>query len=146
MRNTFIILLGLVSALLLGNCQEKSQDPAPALTGKRWMLEQVDGTPISVSSYSYDFDSFIQFSTQDQGVSGLAACSKFKGGFVVHTASQQLTFTQLTTTPGSCSDLNFATTYLAVLPQTQRYEIQGNKLLLYDATSATPRLVFQAAK
>ena len=146
MRNTFITLLGLASASLLGNCQEKSQDPAPALTGKRWMLEQVDSTPISVSSYSYDYDSFIQFSTQDQGVSGLAACSAFKGSFVVQAASQQITFTQLTTTRGSCSDLKFATTYLVALPQTQRYEIQGNKLLLYDAASATPRLVFQAAK
>jgi len=35
---------------------------------------------------------------------------------------------------------------LAALPQTQRYEIQGNKLLLYDVASATPRLIFQAAK
>ncbi len=146
MKNNFIALLGLGSTLLLGNCRQKSEDPAPALTGKRWMLEQVNGTPISVSSYSYDFASFIQFNAQDLSVSGLAACSTIKGGFALVADSQQLTFTQLTTTPGSCSDLNFATTYLAALPQTQRYEIQGNKLLLYDAAAATPRLVFQAAK
>ena len=146
MRNTFVTFLGLISTLLLGNCQKESLEPASTLTGKRWMLEQVDGIPISVSSYSYDYESFIQFNAQDQGVSGLAACSAFKGGFVVQATRQQLAFTQFTTTPGSCSDLRFATTYLAALPQTQRYEIQGNKLLLYDAASAAPRLVFQAAK
>lgn len=141
-----MMLLGLFSTLLLGNCQAKNQDPDPALTGKRWMLEQVDGNPMTVSSYSYDYDSFIQFSNQDQVVSGLAACSAFKGSFVMQPANQHLTINQITTTQGRCSDLSFATTYLAALPQTQRYEIQGNHLLLYDAASATPRLVFQAAQ
>ena len=131
--------------MLLGNCQKKEEGPASALTDKRWMLEQVDGTPITVSSYSYDYDSFIQFSVRNDDVFGLAACSSIKCSYALAT-SQRLTFSQLTTTPGSCSNLNVATSYLAALPKTERYEIQGSRLLLYDGVTPGPRLVFKTSE
>ena len=146
MKKYFIALLSLTSALLLESCQKKAEGPVFALTGKRWMLEQVDGTSITVSSYSHDFNSFIQFSAQDNSFSGLATCSAIKGEFALAAAGQQLTLTQLTTTPGSCADLNVATKYLAALPQTKRYEIQANSLLLFDGVATGPRLVFRAAE
>ena len=145
MRKYLIAQLSLVGALLLGNCQKKEEGPASALTDKRWMLEQVDGTPITFSSYSYDYDSFIQFSVRNDDVFGLAACSSIKCSYAL-AASQRLTFSQLTTTPGSCSNLNVATSYLAALPKTERYEIQGSRLLLYDGVTPGPRLVFKTSE
>lgn len=146
MKNHLITLMFLGGVLLLGNCQEKDKEPAPALTSKRWMLNQVNGSPITFSSYSHDYDSFIQFNTQSNEISGLAACSGIQGKFSLNSASQQLTITQLITNPGSCLNLNFATKYLAALPQTERYVVQGDKLLLYDGMSTGPRLVFRAAE
>ncbi|HEX8657308.1 MAG TPA: META domain-containing protein [Hymenobacter sp.] len=146
MTNRFITLLCLGFALLLGGCREKSADPAPDLINKRWMLKQVDDTSIMVSSYSHDYDSFIEFSAQGNEVSGLAACSSIKGTFTLRAGSQQLRFTKLTSAPGNCEDLYFAKTYLAALPQTKRYVVQGDQLMLYDDdnTAAKPRLIFQA--
>ncbi|WP_310397982.1 META domain-containing protein [Hymenobacter sp.] len=134
--------------LLLGGCREKCEDPAPDLIRKRWMVQQVDGAAIMLSSYSHDYNSFIEFSAQGNKVLGLAACSSIKGKFTLGAGSQQISFTQLTSTPGNCSDLNFARNYLAALPQTKRYQIQGSQLLLYDDDNlaAKPRLVFEAAK
>ena len=109
------------------------------------MLEQVDGTPITVSSYSYDYDSFIQFSVRNNDAFGLAACSSIKCSYAL-AASQRLTFSQLTTSPGSCSNLNIAASYLGALPKTERYEIQGSRLLLYDGITPGPRLVFKTSE
>ena len=145
MRKHFIALLSLGGTLLLGNCQKKDAGPASTLTDKRWVLEQVDGTPITVSSYSYDYDSFIQFSVRNNDAFGLAACSGIKCSYAL-AASQRLTFSQLVTTPGSCSNLNVATSYLAALPKTERYEIKGSRLLLYDGISPGPRLVFKTSE
>ena len=145
MNKHFIPLLTLGCGLALGSCQKKEDGPAIALTGKRWMLEQVDGTSIMVSSYSHDFNSYLEFNAQGNGVSGLAACSTIKGGYAL-AGSQQLAITQLITTPGTCANLNVATNYLAALPQTQRYEIQANKLLLFDGVATGPRLIFRAAE
>jgi heat shock protein HslJ len=146
MRNRFITLLCLGFAILLGSCREKSADPAPDLINKRWMLKQVDDRSIMVSSYSQDYDSFIEFSAQGNGVLGLAACSAIKGAFTLGAGSQQIRITQLTSTAGNCEDLNFAKTYLAALPQIKRYMVQGDQLMLYDDynTAAKPRLIFQA--
>ena len=81
MKKHFTVFLVLGSALLLENCQKQDESPASAVTGKRWMLEQVDGTPIMFSSYSHDCNSFVQFSAKDNSVSGLAACSAIRGEF-----------------------------------------------------------------
>jgi hypothetical protein len=146
MKTTFTLLPCLGFALLLANCQKKSEGPSSALANKRWMLTEVDGTPTSLSSYSFDYDSFIQFNNQDNSIAGLAACSTIKGSYALEEAGQRLTFNQLITTPGSCSNLGFATKYLGALPLIQRYKIQGRNLLLYDNASTNPRLIFQTDK
>ena len=139
--------LCLVAALLLGSCQHDTNNPEPnvALLNTRWMLKQIDATPLAVSSYSYDYDSYIQFVGAGNLVRGLATCDAIRGQFALPAGSQQLVINQLNVVQSSCSVANIASRYLAALPQASRYEISGNTLRLYDAQATQPRLIFEAA-
>jgi heat shock protein HslJ len=139
--------LHLMATLLLGSCQHDTDNPAPtaALLNTRWMLKQVDATPLALSSYSHDYDSYLQFVGAGNEVRGLATCDAIQGQFTLPTGSQQLAISQLNVTQSSCSVANIANRYLAALPQTSRFEISGNTLRLYDAQATQPRLIFEAA-
>jgi heat shock protein HslJ len=107
------------------------------------MLEQIDDTHVMFSSFSYDYDSYIQFEAAGNKVQGLASCDAISGEFSL-TGTKSLSFARLGTTAGNCSSPYIARLYLAALPTTTRYEIVGNKLYLFDAQTAKPRLIFHA--
>jgi heat shock protein HslJ len=109
------------------------------------MLKQIDAFPITLSSYYEDNQSYIQFATSGQRTTGLAACDVLSGQFTLSASTHLLTISQLTLTKGSCTSPVVGPRYLATLPQTSRYEISGDMLRLYDAQTAQPRLIFQAA-
>ncbi|WP_375433899.1 META domain-containing protein [uncultured Hymenobacter sp.] len=109
----------------------------------RWMLVQVEETPIAVSSYSETYRSYIQFAKQN-ATAGLAPCNSFGGTFSQGSTAGQLSISQQASTRISCAALPLETKYLEALPRTVRYEINGKELRLYDATnSLRPLLVFQ---
>ena len=141
--------LCLGTAALLSGCQHRATEPAPTptpgLVGTRWMLVQVDAVPLAVSSYSYDYNSYIQFAAAGNQLLGLATCDAIQGQFALGSGAQQLTIKQLTTTKGGCTSPTVASRYLAALPQTSRYAISHDTLRLYAPQVPQPRLVFQAA-
>jgi hypothetical protein len=141
-----LLFLYLGLALLLGSCRKDSDDlePTGKLLNTRWMLIQIDAFPIGLSSYSLDYDSYIQFVGAGNQVRGLATCDALQGQFTLVASTRQLTIRQLNVAQSSCA-APFANRYLAALPQTSRYEISGDMLRLYDAQTAQPRLIFQAA-
>ena len=142
-----LLFLYLGALLLLGSCRRAGDDPEPTgkLLGTRWMLVQIDAFPITLSSYYEDNQSYIHFATSGQRATGLAACDVLSGQFTLSASTRQLTVSQLTLTKGGCTSPVVGPRYLATLPQTSRYEISGDMLRLYDAQTAQPRLIFQAA-
>jgi hypothetical protein len=149
MNKHFTLLsLGLATVLLLGGCRRTIDDPEPTgeLLNTRWMLKQVDATPVAVSSYQPDYDSYIQFTADGNQVRGLATCDALQGQFTLVVGSRRLTISRLNVGQSSCAVPYTANRYLAALPQTSRYEISGDSLRLYDAQAARPRLIFQAAR
>jgi hypothetical protein len=148
MNKPFTLLsLCLSTVLLLGSCRHTSDDPEPAdkLLNTRWMLTQIDTFPIGLSSYSLDYNSYIQFTATGNQIRGLATCDALQGQFKLMAGTQQLTISQLNVAQSRCATTNFANRYLAALPQTSRYEISGDLLQLYDGQATQPRLIFQAA-
>jgi hypothetical protein len=143
-KHLTLLVLSLGAALALGSCQD-DPEPTDKLLNTRWMLVQVDAFPIMASSYYQDNQSYIQFATSGQRTTGLAACDTILGRFTLSTSTQQLSISQLTTVKGGCTSPVVGPRYLAILPQTSRYEISGDKLRLYDAQTTQPRLIFQAA-
>jgi len=146
MNKHFTFLAGcLGAALLLSNCQRHTDDPVPSpdLRTTRWTLVQTDAIPVTVSSYSEDYKSYIKFATTGNQVAGQASCDALGAQFALGSAGQ-LTINQLSLAKSSCASPYVANRYLAALAQTSRYAIRHDTLRLYDAQATQPRLVFQA--
>ena len=147
MKNQLLFSWWLATVLLLGSCKSTTEAPAPAgtLLGTRWMLAQVDETPVAVSSYSDDYTSYLQLAAAGKTVRIRATCNEIGGTFALGAGPGQLTISPQAAARSSCPVPYLSDRYLAALPQTARYEIDGTTLRLYDAQAAKPRLVFQAA-
>ncbi|OUJ75496.1 hypothetical protein BXP70_05650 [Hymenobacter crusticola] len=109
----------------------------------RWKLTYVGNFPLLASSYSYDFDSYIEFRANNL-VNGLATYTAFNGKFAYKPATQQLSLEPLTLATPTCNSPTVAARYLAALPTIVRYEVADGSLRLYDAQNAKPQLVFEA--
>jgi heat shock protein HslJ len=136
------LLLLSVLGLLLGSCK-KEEENSP-IQNTRWMLVQVEGTPIAVSSYSAAYSSYIQFNA-DNKMNGLAPCNSFGGTYTLGNGSQ-LSVSAQASTRATCAAQSIEDQYLNALPRTVRYELSGQELRLFDATTAEPVLIFRAAE
>lgn len=137
-----------MGAYLVSSCQQTTPKPASSeLSATRWMLTEVEGFSISLSSYSDTYRSYIQFDAGSNSTAGLAPCNSFSGNFRLGTAAGQLTISQQGSTRATCPAQTIEDNYLTALPRTVRYEISGRELRLYDATNSTkPLLLFTAAE
>lgn len=134
---------------LLASCQrlEKNAEPAPRLENTRWMLVQVEETPVATSSYSESTRSYLEFTSADQKTSGQAPCNAFGGTYTLGSTPGVLSISSQMSTKATCPAQNLEYRYLQALPQTVRYEITGNELRLYGPdNSLQPKLIFNLAQ
>jgi heat shock protein HslJ len=136
--------LALVAALPLTGCEKEYASPTDAvLQDTRWLLVKIDDDPIALSSYSETSRSYLEFVGLSQGVVGLAPCNNFSSRFRLSSRPQELRITAPIATRATCPAQNWEDRYLANLPLTTRYEINGDELRLYDDQQPAPRLVFR---
>lgn len=129
---------------LLGSCKQEVS-PAPELQQTRWMLSQVEDFPITLSSYSDSYRTYVQFGT-DNTTTGLAPCNSFGGTYRLTTSPGALSISQQASTRVGCPVQSLETRYLEALPRTVRYEVVRDELRLYEAGTTTPHLLFTAAR
>ncbi|WP_216678922.1 META domain-containing protein [Hymenobacter siberiensis] len=138
--------LALLMTLALGSC-EKDDATLPtqptALLQSRWQLTQIDKTPVATSSYAETSKSYLEFVALGTCTVGLGPCNNFSGRYALAAGSQELHITPQIATRATCPVQDLETRYLDNLALTARYEISGNELRLYDATTPAPRLLFR---
>lgn len=139
MRNSVLLFSALT---LLGSCK-KEEENSP-IQSTHWMLVQVEGIPIALSSYSAAYRSYIQFNA-DNKMNGLAPCNSFGGTYTLG-ASSQLSVSVQASTRATCAAQTIEDQYLNALPRTTRYELSGQQLRLFDASATAPIVVFRAAE
>ncbi|RPD49716.1 META domain-containing protein [Hymenobacter sediminis] len=134
--------------LLAGSCQDDNDSqPAVELLNTRWKLVQIEETPISVSSYSDTFRSYIRFTSGPNRTEGLAPCNSFGGTFTLGSSPGVLSISGQSSTRATCAAQSLEDKYLNALPRTAGYEIRGYELRLYDASNTLrPLLIFQKAE
>jgi len=132
----------LLCLLLATNCQ-KDPEPSSALFSTHWKLDRIGDTPLFVSSYGPDYQSYIKFE-KDNSAQGLATCTSFTSKVTHNPKQQQLSFGALNLGTPTCTSPVMAARYLAALPTIVRYEVSAGTLRLYDAQNAEPQLVFAA--
>jgi heat shock protein HslJ len=142
MRLLFTFSIWATSLGLLSSCEDKTADSQ--LLNTHWKLVEVEGTPISLSSYSDTYRSYIEFTGGVNRTTGLGPCNGFSGSFTLGEEPGLLTISPQASTRATCPALNIETQYLEALPRTVSYQIVGQELRLFDASNTTkPLLIFE---
>ncbi|MBO2010651.1 META domain-containing protein [Hymenobacter negativus] len=142
-----LLPLAFLSAFALASC-EKEEVTAPTevpLLATHWMLARVDSFPVEVSSYSETTKSYLELLDLGKCTVGLGPCNNFSGRFSLG-SNGHLSISPQISTRVACPVQELETRYLDNLALTTRYEISSGELRLFDADTATPRLVFRQAE
>ena len=110
---------------------QKSSPDAPTLTGKKWVLQSIDGQAIRLTGNQPT--PFIQFMPQGEAniASGNAGCNSFTGGYEI--GSGELRFGNLASTMMACPEMETEALFHQALARVNRFAISGNRLMLYAA-------------
>ncbi len=109
-----------------------SMDCSPKLapdTGwgrQRWVLVEMKGVPVQQSGGRRD--AYINFEVNEKRFSGNGGCNQVNGNYSIDKNS--IRFGEVTSTKMSCDDIEFENTFLSTLNSIDRYEVNGNDLLL----------------
>lgn len=104
-----------------------------------WKLTRMDGIP--QSAISSEADAFtISFNVSDTLVSGRTNCNRFFGKYDVK--GDKLGMKNMGMTRMACPDMQYEDVFVGMLDRTNRYEIHGTELTLYN--DKTSLAVFKA--
>jgi heat shock protein HslJ len=141
-----LLPLAFLTSFALASC-EKEDITAPTetpLLATHWQLARVDAFPVEASSYSETSKAYLEMLDLGKCTVGLGPCNNFSGRFSLGT-NGRLSISPQISTRATCPVQALETQYLDNLALTARYEISSGELRLFDATTATPRLVFRQA-
>lgn len=135
MRNTFtfsfiaVVLLSSFAGPAIRKSYSDLQDtPVAKLEGHQWYLSTI----YTASGYIEIMErkAFILFNTVNGKVSGSGSCNAFGGKVTIE--GDALSFSQIFSTKKYCTDVqSVENDFFRQLQKVTRYEIKGNRLLLY---------------
>ncbi|WP_058865816.1 META domain-containing protein [Chloracidobacterium thermophilum] len=108
------------------------------LAGKRWTLVEAEGETVNVT------EPFIEFDAANRRYTGSDGCNRFSGRYEIQGA--RLRFAPPTRTKRACLDepvRRLETRFNRLLPQVNRFEMMGDRLVLY---AGARRLMVLAAR
>lgn len=120
-----------VDLVLVRVSGQKSSPLKPGLTGKKWLLQSIDGEAISVAENQQR--PFIQFVPQGEAniASGNAGCNNFNGSYEI--GSGELSFGNLASTLMACPQMELEGRFHQALEKVDRFAIRGDRLTLYNS-------------
>jgi heat shock protein HslJ len=104
--------------------QAEVDSNSKTIWGKKWKLVEMSDRPVKAS------EAYIEFDRQQQRFSGSGGCNRIAGGFKVE--GSKLKFSQTISTKKACPNDNVETTFLRLLETTTRFEVETDKLRLFD--------------
>ena len=92
----------------------------------RWVVVEMKGVPVQQSGSRRD--AFINFEVNEKKFTGNGGCNQLNGTYTIDKRSIQ--FKDIVSTKISCEDISFENTFLGVLRDVNRYELNGDDLRL----------------
>lgn len=141
MKFTRLIAVVLAAGLVASccPCRKMSSKGTASFLGSKWKLIEWDSQPVTqnrgeMESYTITF-------TDGGNVSGVADCNRFSGSFNFTALDNfnKIGINQLATTRMACPDLSKESAYLEALKKVERFDVDGDILILSDPG----RLVFE---
>lgn len=121
------ILLTGVILVFLAACSPKLA-PDKYWSGKRWTLTEMKGVPVQQSGTRRD--AYIEFNEPEKKFSGNGGCNHINGNYTLD--GKNLSFSEIISTKMSCPDIEFEYLFLEVLKDIDRFEMDGDDLVLKD--------------
>jgi heat shock protein HslJ len=109
-----------------------ARESVPSLWGTQWQLQALGSEPVMAQSRAS-----LHF-PQEGRVAGNGSCNRFTGSVTVQ--GDRLTFGNMASTKMACPGeaMGQERSYMAALQKAQRYEQQGNILLIHTSDMAQP--------
>ena len=120
-----------VDLVLVRVSGKSSSQAKPSLTGKKWLLQSIDGE--SISPTENQPAPFIQFLPQGEAniASGNAGCNNFNGSYDI--GPGELSFGNLASTLMACPEMELERRFHRALEEVNRFAISGNRLTLFNS-------------
>ena len=136
MRPYFSLLYFSLSLLLItscGNSKKATNTKEATPVGKTWTVNSFDATDLSPDSRTKPTIHF-----EEAGkLSGNTGCNTYNGSYSINSGNLQLD-------PGMMTKMfcegGVENKFIQAMKKTNRYEIKGDKLLLFDATTLVMQL------
>ena len=93
---------------------------------QEWVVVEMKGVPVQQSGGRRD--AHISFDVTTKKFSGNGGCNQINGNYTIE--KNDIHFSDVISTKMSCSDIEFENTFLSLLSTVDRYEVNGNDLLL----------------
>ena len=97
-------------------------------SGRRYTLIEMKEVPVQQSGTRRD--AFIEFNESEKRFSGNAGCNQMSGRYALD--KNDLSLSEVITTKMSCPDIEFETLFLELLADVDRYEMEGDDLVMKD--------------
>ena len=93
---------------------------------QNWVVVEMKGVPVQKSGGRRD--AHIAFEVAEKRFTGNGGCNQINGNYTLD--KNEIKFTDVIATKMACNDIEFENTFLSTLSSIDRYEVNGNDLLL----------------
>jgi len=93
---------------------------------QNWVVVEMKGVPVQQSGGRRD--AHIVFEVAEKRFTGNGGCNQINGNYTLN--KNEIKFTDVIATKMACNDIEFENTFLSTLSSIDRYEVNGNDLLL----------------
>jgi len=118
-------LLILFIAIVTFECSPRLS-PDAGWGHQNWVLVEMKGVPVQQSGGRRD--AHIVFEVAEKRFTGNGGCNQINGNYTLD--KNEIKFTDVIATKMACNDIEFENTFLSTLSSIDRYEVNGNDLLL----------------
>ena len=118
-------LLILFIAMISFECTPKLS-PDAGWGRQNWVLVEMKGVPVQQSGGRRD--AHIVFEVAEKRFTGNGGCNQINGNYTLD--KNEIKFNDVIATKMACDDIEFENTFLSTLSSIDRYEVNGNDLLL----------------
>jgi heat shock protein HslJ len=120
-----LVFILLIAVIATTSCSPKLS-PDYNWGNQRWVLTELKTVPVQRSGTRKD--AFIEFSPAEKRFTGNGGCNRINGNYEL--TKEKISLGEVISTKMSCEDISFETTFLNTLADVNKYEVQGNALLL----------------
>ena len=121
MKYIFILFL----AVIAFDCTPRLS-PDAGWARQNWVLVEMKGVPVQQSGGRRD--AHIVFEVAEKRFTGNGGCNQINGNYTLD--KNEIKFTDVIATKMACNDIEFENAFLSTLSSIDRYEINGNDLVL----------------